>query len=110
MKKALRLAIAAAAICTATSVYADTTGQDYINLPPRLQLWYIGGMWDMSLGFAKDSNAYRIFITCAVDQKHMTYGQVKEILNKYVMQHPEDWQDPAFLLLYEALKEACKDI
>jgi hypothetical protein len=46
---------------------------------------------------------------CAVDRK-MTFGQITEIVNKFVRERPNRWHEPISFLVWDALFDACRDV
>ena len=85
------------------------TAQDYLNLPTAQQLGYatgvIDGMLIAPLFGAPDNGAQLQLLGRCVTGMRDT--QVHAILDKFLKDHPERWNDPMHAVAFAAMNEAC---
>ena len=90
-----------------TAAFAFLSGNQYRGLSKLEQLGYIEGAFDGIMlvpvsDLKKDTQIMRI-------ESHtdgITVGQLHAIVNKYLDEHPENWNMPMSILFYAAISNA----
>jgi hypothetical protein len=97
---------------------AGITGNEYRALSPLARLSYVVGVVDgwetVGILGAIQNEPQPSFVTkhtdlarCPIDRQ-MTRGQTQAIVDKYIADHPADWNYRAAQLVFLAMYEACK--
>ena len=85
------------------------TGQEYLDFDARTQQGYAMGVVDGMLlapmfGAPSDAAKLKSLANCI---EGMSNAQVKAIIDKFLKDHPERWNDPMHAVTYTAMMEAC---
>ena len=91
------------------------SGNEYRNSGDKFQYGYLGGVLEafsfneaMERQLLDKGQPLTALMTDCVKTRHMPYGQVKAIIDKYLTDHPDEWDEPAVILIFRAVSNACK--
>jgi hypothetical protein len=104
-----------AVVCVSALVLPEqspgTSGTEWQRLGSITKAVYLAGIlegWDFQLVIAGSGDEQIENIVLCQGRRTMQWGQIAAIVQKYVDDHPTEWDRPMPFIVLRAMTEACK--